>query len=46
MSNLLKQKHFLAKLREELEEKREKLCQYCQRFGYITNSHLFICDYR
>jgi len=46
MSNLLKQKHFLAQLREELEEKREKLCQYCQRFGHITNSHLLTCDYR
>ena len=36
MSNLLKQKHSLAKLRKELEEKEEKLCQYCKKFGHLA----------
>jgi len=36
MSNLLKEKHFLAKLREELEERREKLCFGCKGFGHLA----------
>jgi len=36
MSSLLKEKHTLTKLREELEEKREKLCQYYKGFGHLA----------
>jgi len=36
MSNLLKQKYSLAKLRKELKEKEEKLCQYCKKFGHLA----------
>jgi len=34
MSNLLKQKHALALLRAKLEEKRERECWKCRRFGH------------
>ena len=36
MSNLLNQKHTLAKLRAELEGKRERICQCCKRFGHLA----------
>jgi len=38
MSNLLKEKHSLAKLREELEERREKLCFGCKGFGHLARN--------
>jgi len=38
MSNLLKEKHFLAKLREELEGRREKLCFGCKGFGHLVQN--------
>ena len=36
MSNLLKEKCSLTKLREELEGKREKLCFSCKGFGHLA----------
>ena len=36
MSNLLKKKCSLAKLREELEGKEGKLCRYCKKFGHLA----------
>jgi len=36
MSNLLKEKHALAKLRAELEERQEKLCYGCKKFRYLV----------
>jgi len=36
MSNLLKEKHSLAKLREELEGRRGKLCFGCKEFGHLA----------
>jgi len=38
MSNLLKEKHSLAKLREELEERRGKLCWCCKKFGHLIHN--------
>jgi len=38
MSSLLKEKRALAKLREELEEKKEKLCRSCKRFGHLARN--------
>jgi len=38
MSNLLKEKHSLAKLREELEERKEKLCFGCKGFGHLAQN--------
>ena len=38
MSNLLKEKHFLAKLREELERKKGKLCFGCKGFGHLAQN--------
>jgi len=38
MSNLLNEKHALAKLRAELEERREKLCHYYKKFGYLAHN--------
>jgi len=40
MSNLLKEKHALAKLRAELEGKQGKLCYGCKKFGHLA------CNYR
>jgi len=40
MSNLLKEKYALAKLREELEGRRGKLCRSCKGFRYLA------CNYR
>ena len=36
MSNLLKEKYALAKLREELEGRRGKLCRSCKGFRYLA----------
>jgi len=36
MSNLLKEKHVLAKLREELEGRRGKLYRSCKGFRYLA----------
>jgi len=38
MSNLLRERRSLTKLREELEEKRGKLCWYCKRFGHLAHN--------
>ena len=38
MSNLLNEKHTLAKLRAELEGRRGKLCQYCKGFKYLARN--------
>jgi len=35
---MLKQKHSLTKLREELEERREKLCFNCKKFGHLAQN--------
>ena len=37
MSNLLNERHALAKLRAELEERRGKLCRCCKKFGYLVS---------
>jgi len=39
MSNLLKEKHSLAKLREELEDRRGKLCFGCKGFRYLAQNY-------
>jgi len=39
MSGLLNQKHALAKLRTELEGKRERICQCCKRFKHLTHNY-------
>jgi len=36
MSGLLNQKHALAKLRVELERRKEKMCWYCRKFGHLA----------
>ena len=36
MSNLLNQKHALAKLKAELEGRRERICQCCRRFRHLA----------
>ena len=36
MSNLLNQKHTLAKLKAELEGRRKRICQCCRRFGHLA----------
>jgi len=38
MSSLLKEKHALAKLREELEGRKRKLCRSCKRFGHLAQN--------
>ena len=38
MSNLLKKKCSLAKLREELEGRKGKLCFSCKGFGYLAHN--------
>jgi len=38
MSNLLKEKHALAKLRTELEGRKEKLCRSCKGFGHLARN--------
>jgi len=36
MSNLLKEKHALIKLREELERGKDKLYRSCKEFGHLA----------
>ena len=36
ISSMLNQKFTLAKLRAELEERQEKLCYKCKKFGHLT----------
>jgi len=38
MSNLLNQKHALAKLKAELERRRERIYQCCRRFGHLARN--------
>jgi len=38
MSNLLKEKHSLTKLRKELEGRRGKLCFGCKGFKYLAQN--------
>jgi len=38
MSNLLNEKHTLAKLRAELEERKGKLCRCCKKFGHLAQN--------
>jgi len=38
MSNLLREKHSLAKLREELEKRKGKLCRCYKKFGHLTHN--------
>jgi len=36
MSNMLNQRHALAKLRAELEGREERICRKCGRFGHLA----------
>jgi len=38
LSNLLREKHALTKLRVELEGRKEKLCKSCKGFGYLAQN--------
>jgi len=38
ISNLLKERCSLAKLREELEGRKGKLCRSCNKFGYLAHN--------
>jgi len=38
MSNLLKEKCALTKLKEKLKGKREKLCRSCKEFGHLAQN--------
>jgi len=38
LSNLLREKRALAKLREELEERKGKLCRSCKGFGHLARN--------
>ena len=38
MSNLLNEKHTLAKLRAELEGRKGKLCWCCKKFGHLARN--------
>jgi len=38
MSTLFKEKRALAKLREELEERKGKLCRSCKGFGHLARN--------
>jgi len=38
MSNLLKERYALTKLREELEGRKEKLCRHCKGFGHLARN--------
>jgi len=39
MSNLLRERRSLAKLREELERRRGKLCWCCKKFGHLAHNY-------
>jgi len=39
MSNLLKEKHSLTKLREELEGRKKRLCRNCKGFRYLAHNY-------
>jgi len=39
ISNLLKEKCTLAKLRKELERRRGKLCRNCKEFGHLVHNY-------
>ena len=39
LSNLLNEKHALAKLRAELEGRKGKLCQGCKKFGHLARNY-------
>jgi len=38
MSNLLNEKHALAKIRAELEGRKKKLCRCCKGFGHLARN--------
>ena len=38
LSSLLKEKRALAKLREELEGRKGKLCKSCKKFGHLARN--------
>jgi len=38
MSNLLREKHSLAKLRKELKGRKRKSYRYCKRFGHLARN--------
>ena len=38
MSGLLNQKYALTKLRAELEERKERMCWYCRKFGHLAHN--------
>jgi len=38
MSNLFRERHFLTKLREELEGRRERLCWCCKKFRHLAHN--------
>jgi len=38
LSNLLREKHALTKLRVELEERKAKLCRSCKGFGHLAQN--------
>jgi len=39
MSNLLREKRSLVKLRKELEGRKGKLCQCCKKFGHLVHNY-------
>jgi len=39
MSDLLKERHALAKLRAKLEERKGKIYWCCKRFGYLAQNY-------
>jgi len=38
LSNLLREKHALTKLRVELEGRKRKLCRSCKEFGHLAQN--------
>ena len=39
LSSMLKQKQFLARLREKLEGRKRKLCFSCKKFGHLAQNY-------